>query len=98
MLLDSNVWRGLADSGLWLSAAAICRKRHLRLQVAPSVVYEALRSADPALRQSLCALLTQAQWARLMPEAYYEAMEFTSEAARLQPSSIRTGHMPLWAR
>lgn len=96
VLLDSNVWRYLADAGSWAAVAATCRKRDLKVQVAPSVVYEALRTSDPLLRRSLTTLLTQSCWARLMPEAYDEAREFESEAIRLHPNWIRSGRCPLW--
>lgn len=82
--------------GPWAAVATTCRKRDLRVQVAPSVVYEALRTSNQSLRRLLAIVLTQACWARLMPEAYHEAREFELEATRLRSSWMRSGMYPVW--
>ncbi len=46
--------------------------------------YEAIRTADPLLRQRLVSLLTERHWQRLMPEAYYESQQVLLEIRRLR--------------
>lgn len=59
--------------------------RNVRIQVAPSTVYEALRTRDAALRARLLLVMTHRAWARLMPEVRDEAHEFLTEVRRLRP-------------
>lgn len=56
-----------------------------RIQVAPGVVYEALRLQDIPVRNRLIALMTFRRFERLMPEAYSEALEIVEEIRRLRP-------------
>lgn len=84
-LLDANVWRYFVDA----DADDVLRRRSIATKVAvaiaPAVLYEALRTSSAALRARLVALMTQAVWHRLMPEAYDESVELLEEIRRLRP-------------
>lgn len=90
VLLDANVWREILDGGCAAQVHSACRRRDLTLLVAPSVVYEALRSHSRELRALLVELMTRPCWRKLMPDAYEESEEFLLEAARLRPGWFRT--------
>jgi hypothetical protein len=92
ILLDTNVWRYIVDYGaLGVVHQAARRSRH-DIVIAPSVVYEALRTRDEVLRKSLVCAMTLPYWKRLMPEAFSEAQEIKSEVERLRPEWLN------WAR
>lgn len=89
VLLDANVWREVIDSDKTLNVASVARKRKLNVLVAPSVVYEALRTKDPHLRRRLTQAMAWKSWTRLMPEAFLEAEQFLAEVRRLRPEWSR---------
>ncbi|CDY78429.1 hypothetical protein BGLT_01302 [Caballeronia glathei] len=85
ILLDTNIWRYIVDDGaIGVVQRAVRRSRH-EIVIAPSVVYEALRTGDRELRKSLISAMTLPYWKRLMPEAYQESQEIKSEIERLHP-------------
>jgi hypothetical protein len=89
VLLDSNVWRYVADmrsQGALLQVA--CRSAY-DVQIAPVVVYEALRLKDASVRAALIRLMTNRRFHRMMPEAYSESMEILQEIKRVQPDLLR---------
>jgi|GEM_PF-1589344 len=86
VLLDANVWRHVSDAGAGNRLANLATEKGLRIVVAPSVVYEALRCKDAQLRRRLVGLLVSQEWERLMPEAYSESVELRGEMGRLRPS------------
>lgn len=94
VLLDSNIWRYLVAEGNALELAKIARRLRLEIQVAPAVVFEALRTGDPVLRRQLVSAMTLKAWRRLLPEAYEEASEVLGELRRLRPSWIHGGTEP----
>ena len=79
VLLDANVWRRGSDAGAGGRLANLATEKGLRIVVAPSVIYEALRCSDAQLRRRLVGLLVRQEWKRLMPEAYSESMELRGE-------------------
>lgn len=89
VLLDSNVWRYVLDAGAQGALMRAASNRSVKVQVAPAVVYEALRLRDFPLRDRLIALMTNQRFERLMPEAYSESMEILSEVRRLRPDWLR---------
>ena len=89
VLLDSNVWRYIADADAAGRLQALARKRGHRIAIAPPVIYEALRMQDATLRRHLCEVMTRPAWDRLMPDAYSEAVEFKQEVRRLRPAWVR---------
>jgi len=98
VLLDTNVWRYVADAGALDRLRQAAFARNVRIQVAPSVVYEALRTPDAALRARLLLVMTHRAWARLMPEVRDEAHEFLTEVRRLRPEWITAQGNREWAR
>lgn len=89
LLLDSNVWRYLTDEETIADLSREASRRQLKILVAPSVVYEALRTPDEGLRSTLVSSMLWPQWRRLMPEAYEEVEEFVRAANRFHPDWIR---------
>ena len=85
LLLDTNVWRYIADDRAGREVARVAERAAVRVCIAPAVVYEALRCGDPCLRAALVRLMTDAAWSRLMPEAFDEANELQDEIRRLRP-------------
>jgi hypothetical protein len=79
VLLDSNIWRSLADNCLRDELRRHSIKFGVDIQIAPAVVYEALRTKNYELRKALITVMTDARWTRLMPEAYEECQELLSE-------------------
>jgi len=89
VLLDTNVWRYLVDQGANKDLLRSVRGGRVQIQIAPSVLYEALRTRDVDLRRRLASLMTLPTWKRLMPEAYSESQEILSEVRRLRPKWLR---------
>ncbi|HVO27182.1 MAG TPA: hypothetical protein VMW56_26520, partial [Candidatus Margulisiibacteriota bacterium] len=89
ILLDTNLWRYIADAGAAVHLSRVAKAHNARIDVAPSVVYEALRTTDQALRARLVRAMTESSWHRLMPDAYLESLEFLAEVRRLRPQWLR---------
>lgn len=90
ILLDTNVWRYIVDhNALGAVRQAVGRSRH-DIVVAPSVVYEALRTSDRELRKAIVAAMTLSCWKRLMPDAYWESHEIRFEIGRLHPEWLNS--------
>ena len=89
LLLDTNVWRYIADEGAGQEIARVAERAAVKVCIAPAVVYEALRTSDPSLRAVLVGLMTYGAWHRLMPEAYDEAAELLGEIERLRPAWLK---------
>ncbi|BEP62334.1 hypothetical protein GmRootV213_28880 [Variovorax sp. V213] len=85
ILLDTNVWRYIVDTGALPRLQQAARKSRHKVVVAPAVVYEALRTGDRSVRTALVRALALPDWTRLMPEAYSEAMEVRDEVFRVRP-------------
>jgi hypothetical protein len=68
---------------------ALARDSLYDVQIAPGVLYEALRLKDASLRATLVHLMTNSRFHRLMPEAYSESMEILGEIERLRPDWLR---------
>jgi hypothetical protein len=89
VLLDSNVWRYVVynrSQGALLQAA---RHGAYDVQIAPVVLYEALRLKDASLRAALVRLMTNPRFHRLMPEAYSESVEILHQIKRVRPEWLR---------
>jgi len=68
ILLDTNVWRALADANAGQRLSSAAARRGLTIAVAPSVVYETLRLEHVALRDRVLRIQTSRGWVRLVPE------------------------------
>jgi len=89
ILLDTNIWRYIVDHGALGAVQQAARRSRHKIIIAPAVVYEALRTGNPRLRDSMVAAMTLPLWKRLMPEAFSEAEEIKAEVERLQPAWLR---------
>ena len=77
-----------AQAGERLVSAAT--KGGVEILVAPTVLYEALRTPDEGLRERLAKELTRPRWTRLMTEVYSASMELLGEVQRLRPGWLRS--------
>lgn len=82
VLLDSNVWRYLVDSGSQDRLYRIARQSSVKVMVCPSVVIETLRLSDSALRKKIIEIQTRDCWHRLMPDAYLQCEDVKREIRR----------------
>lgn len=89
VILDTNVWRQLADADASAALLRVVRKKRIRVLVAPSVAYESLRIPTDNTRRRVMELITNPSWWRLMPEAYSECQELLQEIRRLRPEWLR---------
>lgn len=85
ILLDTNVWRYLFDSGKHGDLYRIAQKSKVRVAISPTIVLETLRMRDLVLRKGIIELQTRACWERLMPDAYQECEELKGEIFRCRP-------------
>jgi hypothetical protein len=85
VLLDTNVWSYVIDSGASGELLRAVRDSSKDVQIAPAVVYETLRMSNVALRDARIKLMTNRRFKRLMPEAYSESMEILREIERVRP-------------
>jgi hypothetical protein len=89
VLLDTNVWAFLADNRSIDPLNVRARQAGIDLQIAPSVVYEMLRTPNDEVRKRLVEAVTRPCWKRLMPEAYGECAELVAEIRRLREEWLR---------
>lgn len=89
VLLDSNIWRYVVDAGAEDDLLRLAGGRACEIQIAPAVVFEALRLEDIAIRDALVELMTNRRFTRLMPEAYSESEELLNEIRRHRPEWLR---------
>lgn len=89
VLLDTNVWRYVVDSGRLATLEQAARKSRTSVVIAPAVLYEVALTVDPVMRRDLLRTLILPAWKRLMPEAYSEAEEISLEVRRLEPKWLR---------
>jgi hypothetical protein len=85
ILLDTNVWRYLVDSGLHDSLYQMIHRSCVQIAVAPTIVLETLRVGDPALRKKIVEVQTRDCWMRIMPDAYLECQDLKHEMLRVRP-------------
>lgn len=88
-LLDTNIWRYVIDNNSQGSLLRVARDGACNVQIAPGVLYEALRLKDVSLRAALVRLMTNSRFHRLLPEAYSESMETLREIERVRPDWLR---------
>lgn len=84
-LLDTNLWRYLAEAGAGPDLVRAAVKGRNSIVVVPAIVYETLATTEPVLRGSILRMLASRRWTRTMPEAYLEARELLGEIQRLRP-------------
>jgi hypothetical protein len=89
VLVDTNVWSYLVNYNAVAALHVHARCSGAVIQVAPSVVYEILRTTNVVVRDVMIEAVTRSYWRRLMPEIYEECCEFVSEVRRLRPEWLR---------
>lgn len=70
VLLDTNVWRYLVDSGRQSFLNSEAKRGGFQVTICPAIVNETLRISDATLRKKIVELQTRRCWHRLMPESY----------------------------
>ena len=85
ILLDSNVWRYVADHGDGNELANRSVDFGIEIVVVPALVFETCALNDDAVRKKILELLSLPSWQRLMPEAFLEAEEIKNIVRRLRP-------------
>jgi hypothetical protein len=85
VLLDTNVWRYLVDTGYHDHLYKITRQFGVTIVVAPMVVIETLRMNDSALRKKIVSAQSSDCWDRLMPDAYLQSEDVKRVMLRLHP-------------
>ncbi len=85
VLLDSNLWRYVANQNAGAALEQCALKSHVQLVVVPALVFEARELKDDPVRKAILKLLAQPAWTRLMPEAFLEAQEIKTAIRRFRP-------------
>jgi hypothetical protein len=98
VLLDTNVWGYIAAESAVNAVRTAALRRGVRIQIAPSALYEALRTSDPLMRERIVHVMTDPAWVRLMPDVRDEAVEFLHEVRRLRPQWIVARPQRTWVR
>lgn len=89
ILLDTNIWRYLIDTGQHERLHQIARRSRAQITIAPLVIVETLKLNDRVLRNNIIALQTRDCWKRLMPEAYLECSDLREEIFKSHPKWVR---------
>ncbi|HET6978659.1 MAG TPA: hypothetical protein VFI24_20175 [Pyrinomonadaceae bacterium] len=85
VLLDSNVWRYVANQNAGAALEQCALKSDVQLVVVPALVFEARKLKDDPVRNAILKLLAHPAWTRLMPEAFLEAQEIKTAIRRFRP-------------
>lgn len=85
VLLDTNVWRYLADSGRQSLLNSEAKRGGYEIAICPAIVNETLRIGDAGLRRKVVELQTRRCWHRLMPDSYLEFEDMKREIQRTHP-------------
>lgn len=85
ILLDTNVWRYLVDSGQHDGLYRMIHRSCVQIVVAPTILIETLRLGDSALRKKIVEVQTRDCWNRIMPDAYLECEDLKREIMRCRP-------------
>jgi hypothetical protein len=85
VLLDSNVWRYVANQNAGGALEQCALKSDVQLVVVPALVFEARGLKDDPVRKAILKLLAHPAWTRLMPEAFLEAQEIKTTIRRFRP-------------
>lgn len=85
ILLDTNIWRALADADAGQALLSTSKNNGLEIVIAPAVVYETLAMGDVVVRNRILRMQAAQHWTRLMPDAFTECLEIRNEVRRLHP-------------
>jgi hypothetical protein len=88
VLLDTNVWRYVFDSGRGPSLYSESKRSGFQVTICPAVVLETLRIGDNSLRKKLIEFQTRRCWMRLMPDAFLECEEIKAEIRNKHPEWV----------
>lgn len=84
VLLDSNIWRYVADQSAHEALDRCVSDAGIELVVVPALVSEARDLKDDATRKAILRLLANPARTRLMPEAFLEAQEIKDVIRRFR--------------
>ena len=85
VLLDTNIWRYLIDSGRQSLLNSEARRGGFQITICPAIVNETLRISDASLRMKIVELQTRRCWHRLMPDSYLQLATLKAEMLRAHP-------------
>lgn len=88
VLLDSNVWRYLADQNASAALQKCVTESDIEIVVTPSLVFETLELLNEPVRKSILKLQALPIWTRLMPETFLEIEEIKASIRRYRPEWI----------
>lgn len=89
LLLDTNVWQYVVSCDQVNALRRAAKENGWDVTVAPSVVYEVLRTGDPARRGSTMEAITRQSWRRLMPEVFLQSLDVVASLRRRRPDWVR---------
>ena len=89
LMLDTNLWRYLADFGGFERVLSESQKNGVEICIAPGTIFEIRELKDDGTRKAMLRLAADCRLHRLMPEAYSEAEDFKNEVRRLRPKWLR---------
>jgi hypothetical protein len=90
VLLDSNVWRYIADNSAGEEIQKGAADSGVEIVVVPALVFETGELMDTPVRKDILQLLSHPAWTRLMPESFLEAEEIKACIKRFRPEWIIT--------
>ena len=85
VLLDTNVWRYLLDSGKQDFLYKLSRQFGITIAISPAIVIETLRLSNPSLRKKIINLQTRNCWERLLPDAYLQSEDVKRQMIKFHP-------------
>src|ERR1041385_6385602 len=85
VMLDSNVWRYVANQNAGAALEQCALKNDVHVVVVPALVFEARELKDDPVRKAILKLLANPTWTRLMPEAFLEAQEIKTAIRYFRP-------------
>lgn len=85
ILLDTNVWRYLADTDVKHKLFQVASRSNMRICIAPAIVIETLRMSDVQTRNKIIEVQTRSCWHRLMPDSFLQCEDVKREMIRAHP-------------
>lgn len=84
VLLDTNIWRYLSDSGRGGELLRLAGKYPASIAICPTSVLEVQKLQNTSIKKNILNLMTNENLFRLSPDAYSESMEFIHAVIKLR--------------